>query len=65
MVLTKKRNELGWSKGELARRANMTPADVGKIESGRLLPYPSQLVKLAGALGVAPEAALGLMGTVE
>ena len=42
----------GWSKSELARQAQMAPGDVGKIESGRLLPYPSQLQKLAEALGV-------------
>jgi transcriptional regulator with XRE-family HTH domain len=56
--LTKERVSRGWSRGELARLARMTPADVGKIESGRLRPYPSQLTKLAGALGVEDPASL-------
>jgi ribosome-binding protein aMBF1 (putative translation factor) len=30
----------------------MTAADVGKIEARRLVPYPSQLRKIAKALGV-------------
>ena len=42
----------GWSKAELARRAGLSEADVGKIESGRLRPYPGQLRKLAKALHV-------------
>ena len=29
----------------------MTPADVGKIEAGRLVAYPGQARKLARALG--------------
>jgi ribosome-binding protein aMBF1 (putative translation factor) len=30
----------------------MSAADVGKIEAGRVVPYPSQLNKLAKALGL-------------
>jgi len=52
LVLTSMRVARGWSRSELARRARMTPADVGKIEAGRLVPYDSQLRKLARALGV-------------
>jgi ribosome-binding protein aMBF1 (putative translation factor) len=52
MRLTKERQGRGWTRGELARRARMTPADVGKIEAGRLVPYDSQLRKLARALGI-------------
>ena len=52
LVLTRMRVARGWSRSELARRARMTPADVGKIEAGRLVPYDSQLRKLARALGV-------------
>lgn len=48
--LTAMREARGWTRAELARRANMGNADVGRIESGRLVAYPSQLVKLAGAL---------------
>jgi len=52
--LTRLREARGWSRSELARRAKMTAADVGKIEAGRLRPYDSQLRKLARALGVPP-----------
>lgn len=47
-----------WSRAELARRANMNQNTVGLIERGRLLPYDSQLQKLATALGVGNPASL-------
>jgi len=49
--LTALREERRWSRAELARRARMGNADVGRIESGRLIAYPGQLVKLADAIG--------------
>jgi len=49
------RRARGWSRAELARRARLHPTTVGLIESGRLLPYPTQLAKLATALGVRRE----------
>ena len=55
MKLTKERTRRGWSRAELARRANLNAATVGLIEAGRFRPYPVQLAKLARALGV-PEA---------
>ena len=36
---------------ELGRRAHMDAGMVGWIEKGRFVPYPSQLGKLAEALG--------------
>jgi transcriptional regulator with XRE-family HTH domain len=33
----------------------MSVGDISRIESGRLRPYPSQLEKLARALGVQPD----------
>lgn len=50
-LLTQKREDKGWSRSELARRAIMSAASVGQIENGRLLPYDSQLEKIARALG--------------
>jgi ribosome-binding protein aMBF1 (putative translation factor) len=50
MRITQERERRGWSRSELARRARMTPADVGKIESGRLRAYPGQAARLAHAL---------------
>lgn len=48
----------GWSQTVLAYHATMSVADVSRIESGRLRPYPSQLEKLATALSVQPDALL-------
>jgi transcriptional regulator with XRE-family HTH domain len=50
--ITFHRSRLGWSKNKLARVTRLTPGDVGKIESGRLIPYPSQIKKIADAFGV-------------
>lgn len=50
--ITKNRQEaFGWSISRLAREANMHTSTVSSIESGRLRPYPSQVEKLAKALG--------------
>ena len=54
MRLTTERTRRGWSRSELARRAHMNPTTVSLIESGRLVPYPGQLQKLADALGLPP-----------
>lgn len=37
---------------DLARHAFMQPGTIGWIRSGRFIPYPSQLEKIADALGV-------------
>lgn len=50
--LKRLRERRGWTKAELARRAGMHSSTVGLIESDRLRPYPSQLERLAAALGV-------------
>ncbi len=49
--LRQEREGHGWSRSELARRAVLNAVSVSTIESGRLLPYPVQLEKLAIALG--------------
>ena len=54
-TLQRRREERGWSKAELARRAELNATTVGSIESGRFRPYPGQLSKLAKALGVTVE----------
>ena len=56
-MLRAERERREWSRAELARRARMNPSTVGLIEAGRFHPYPSQLVKLARALGMAREEA--------
>ncbi len=65
LVLTNLRRARRWSRAELARRARMAAADVGKIEAERLVPYPSQLKKLARALGLPSTDALRLVAAVE
>lgn len=38
------------SRAELSRKANMQAGVVGWVETGRFIPYDSQLLKLAAAL---------------
>ncbi len=52
MKLASERKRRRWSQAELARRAHMNPSTVSLIEAGRLIPYPSQLRKLAKALRI-------------
>lgn len=59
------RESRGWSRTELARRARLNPVTVGQIESGRLAPYPSQLRKLARALGLHADEAGLLLDSAE
>lgn len=39
-----------WSRSVMSRRAEIAPTTYGWIESGRYLPYPSQLARIAEAL---------------
>ena len=50
-VIRAERDKHGWSQAELARRAGMHSSTVSQIENARMLPYPTQLAKLAAALG--------------
>ncbi len=45
----------GWSQTVLSYYTNVTSADISRIETGRLRPYPTQLRKLATVLDVPPE----------
>jgi len=45
------RTRQGRSKNALAHDAKLTPSQLGWIESGRFVPYPVQLARLAEALG--------------
>ncbi len=49
--LTRERERRGWSRTELARRAEVHPSDIGKFEARRLLPYEGQLQRIAKTLG--------------
>jgi transcriptional regulator with XRE-family HTH domain len=61
ILMTKLRTERGWSQSRLAREANLNQATVNAGERGRLILYPSQLKKLAAALGVPEDEAQSLM----
>ncbi len=54
-TLRMKRILRDWSQAELARQSGLSPSTVCQIESGRFQPYPSQLAKLAAALGVSED----------
>ncbi len=62
-VLERERLNKGWTRAELARHASMQAGVIGWIETRRFIPYPSQLEKLADALGI--EDSESLMNTAE
>jgi ribosome-binding protein aMBF1 (putative translation factor) len=56
MVIMKAiRIQRGWSQQDLAFFARMAAADICRIETGRMKPYPSQAVRLASVLAIKPE----------
>jgi ribosome-binding protein aMBF1 (putative translation factor) len=52
----------GWRQEDLAFYARMAAADVSRIETGRLVPYPTQVARLAKALGLKPAELLEEVG---
>ncbi len=55
------RRRRGWSQARLAREAALNQSTVCQIESGRFVPYETQLAKLAKALDIDPSRATELM----
>jgi transcriptional regulator with XRE-family HTH domain len=51
-TLSEVRKAKGMKRSDLARAAGMQAGTIAWIETGRFVPYPSQLEKLAAALGV-------------
>ncbi len=49
--LSIERERRHWSKAELARRARLDQSAISRIEASRLVPYPTQLTRIAEALG--------------
>lgn len=47
--ITHKREELGLSKSAFGREAKLHVSTISQIESGRLVPYPGQMKKIAAA----------------
>jgi len=64
-VLTAERRARGWSQAALARRAKLDQATMSRIESGKAIPYPGQLRRLARALGWPVEKESGLLDQVS
>ena len=52
VALKRIRESQGLTKAQLARKTNMQAGMIGWIESGRFIPYESQLNNIAAALGV-------------
>ena len=44
----------GWTQTNLAHFTQMSPADISRIESGRMVPYPGHARRLARALNLEP-----------
>jgi transcriptional regulator with XRE-family HTH domain len=49
--LKRRREAMNITRAEVARRTGMSAGGYGLIETGRLVPYPSQILKLQRALG--------------
>jgi ribosome-binding protein aMBF1 (putative translation factor) len=45
----------GWNQQTVAQRAKMQAAELSRIETGRLIPYPRQAKNLARVLGLRPD----------
>jgi transcriptional regulator with XRE-family HTH domain len=56
------RLRFGWSQARLAAAAVVGAAEVSRIETGRLRPYPGQVEALARALYLQPEELLVEVG---
>lgn len=53
--LVKRRENLGLTAAELARRAGIDRSTISKIEHGSFTPYPTQIRRIAAALSAGPE----------
>jgi transcriptional regulator with XRE-family HTH domain len=59
------RTQRGWSQAELARRAGLNNSTLSHIESGRFVPYPGQLAKIARAFGITDANSAPLMEAAD
>jgi transcriptional regulator with XRE-family HTH domain len=50
-----------WNQTELAAKAGVNGADISRIESGRMKPYPIQVARLSKALRLEMSALLDLV----
>lgn len=54
-ILKSEREKRGWSQQQLGVLAGIGASDVQRIESRRMVPYPTQAERLAKILGLNPE----------
>lgn len=47
-----RRNELGWSQGELGDQAGMKQPQISRLESANKLPSLTTLLRIANAMGI-------------
>ena len=52
--LKSERLRRGWTQTDLGFHSRMTTAEISRIETGRLRPYPGQVERLSRALGLRP-----------
>ncbi len=45
----------GWRQEDLGYHTRMSGADISRIESGRMVPYPTQVERLCRILGLQPD----------
>lgn len=50
--LTVEREKRNWTRRELARQSNITPSDIGRMESGRIVPYKKWVNSLEEVFGI-------------
>jgi transcriptional regulator with XRE-family HTH domain len=53
--LKAERLKRGWRQEDLGFHARMSGADISRIESGRMVPYPTQVERLCRVLGLQPD----------
>jgi len=54
LKLKAERQRRRWTQAKVAYRAGLHPAELSRIESGWLRPYPRQAARLARVLGLKP-----------
>jgi transcriptional regulator with XRE-family HTH domain len=55
MSIREERQRRGWTQIDLAYHSRVNPAEISRIENGKLKPSPGQIERLARALGVRPD----------
>ena len=55
MKIREERMRHGWTQIDLAYHSRVSASEISKIECGRLKPSPSQIERIARALGVCPD----------